>query len=82
MSRAKCSHPRRRRRGVRLVVVEFAYAVSTRGREVEVPCVLVVRVRDGVIVQSRDYADHVAMARAVGRLDVLAAALLAESYGP
>jgi ketosteroid isomerase-like protein len=47
------------------------------GREVEVPCVFMVRVRDGLIVQSRDYADHVAMARAVGRLDALAASLLA-----
>lgn len=64
-----------------LVVVEFAYAVRAHGREVEVPCVFVVRVRDGVIVHSRDYADHVAMARAVGRLDALAAALLAESNG-
>lgn len=64
-----------------LVVVEFAYAISAHGREVEVPCVFVVRVRDGVVVESRDYADHVAMARAVGRLDALAAALLAESGG-
>ena len=63
------------------MVVEFAYAVSAHGREVEVPCVFVVRVRAGVIVTSRDYADHVAMARAVGRLDALAAALLAESEG-
>lgn len=62
-----------------VVVVEFAYAVSAGGRDVEVPCVFVVRVRDGVIVQSRDYADHVAMARAVGRLDALAASLLTDS---
>lgn len=40
-----------------------------------VPCVFVLRVRDGEIVESRDYIDHVAMARARGRLGELIAVL-------
>ena len=40
-----------------------------------VPCIFVVRVRDGLIVESRDYADHVGFARAFGRIGALAAAL-------
>lgn len=58
-----------------VVVVEFAYAGSAGGPDFTVPCIFVVRVRDGRIVESRDYADHVAMARAFGRLDELAGAL-------
>jgi ketosteroid isomerase-like protein len=34
-------------------------------------CVFVVRVRDGMIVESRDYIDHLGSARASGRLDGL-----------
>lgn len=45
---------------------EFAYAISAHGRESRVPCIFVVRVRDGRIVESRDYAHHLAMARALG----------------
>ena len=51
-----------------VVVAEFAYAGSAGGRTFRVPCVFVVRVRDGRIVDSRDYVDHLAMARATGRL--------------
>ena len=51
-----------------VVVAEFAYAGSAAGRSFRVPCVFVVRVRDGHIVDSRDYVHHVAMARASGRL--------------
>ena len=36
---------------------------------------LMLRVRDGEIVESRDYADHVTVMRVLGRLDALAAAL-------
>jgi ketosteroid isomerase-like protein len=60
-----------------VVVFEFSYVGSVDGREFEVPCIFVTRVRDGVIVESRDYVDHVAMARAFGRLDTLATALTA-----
>lgn len=51
-----------------VVVAEFAYAGSAGGRTFRVPCVFVVRVRDGRIVDSRDYVDHLALARATGRL--------------
>ena len=58
-----------------VVVVEFAYAGSAGGRDFAVPCIFVVRVRDGKIVESRDYGDHVGLARAFGRLEALAIAL-------
>jgi ketosteroid isomerase-like protein len=58
-----------------VVVVEFAYAISAGGRDSEVPCIFVVRVRDGRIVESRDYGHHVGLARAFGRLGDLASAL-------
>lgn len=42
-----------------VVIVEFSYAFTRPDREVvSVPCVFVVRVRDGEIVESRDYTDH------------------------
>ena len=62
-----------------VVVFEFRYVGARGGRPFEFPCVFVTRVRDGVIVESRDYADHVGSARAFGALDGLAAALAAES---
>jgi uncharacterized protein len=58
-----------------VVVAEFAYAGAAGGREFEIPCIFVVRVRDGEIVESRDYTDHVGFARALGGLERLAAAL-------
>ncbi|MFI6348297.1 nuclear transport factor 2 family protein [Streptomyces sp. NPDC050560] len=62
-----------------VVVYEFRYVGSAGGAPFSVPCVFVVRVRDGLIVESRDYGDHVGMARAFGRLGDLAAALAADS---
>lgn len=64
-----------------VVVFEFSYVGSAEGRRFALPCAFVTRVRDGVIVESRDYADHVAFARAFGRLDGLAAALAGEPAG-
>jgi ketosteroid isomerase-like protein len=58
-----------------VVIFEFAYAISAHGHAFTVPNIYVVRVRDGQIVESRDYVDHVAMARGLGHLDALAAAL-------
>jgi uncharacterized protein len=52
-----------------VVVFEFAYEGSAGGRPFTIPCVFVVRVRDGVIVESRDYTDHGAAARALGGED-------------
>lgn len=60
-----------------VVIAEFAYhgRVVETGRSFVVPCVFVVRVRDGLIVQSRDYGDHLAMAYALDRVPELLAAL-------
>jgi ketosteroid isomerase-like protein len=46
-----------------VVVVEFSYAIAASGVESTVPHIFVVRVRDGEIVESRDYSDHVGTAR-------------------
>jgi uncharacterized protein len=53
-----------------VVIAEFEYAgrVTATGREFTLPNVFVLRVRDGLIVESRDYADHLAFAAATGRL--------------
>lgn len=64
-----------------VVIVEFRYQGSANSRPFDLPCIFVVRVRDGLIIESRDYSDHVAFARAFGRLDDLAAALAAEASG-
>ena len=56
-----------------VIVAEFDYAgtVIATGEPFRAPCVFVLRVRDGLIVESRDYIDHVAMARARGQVDQL-----------
>ena len=64
-----------------VVIFEFRYAGVVDGRAFTLPCIFVVRVRDGEIVESRDYVDHVAGARAFGRLPALAAALAAAPAG-
>jgi uncharacterized protein len=58
-----------------VLIGEFAYEgrVLATGRRFRIPDVFVLRVRDGLIVESRDYADHVAFAAAAGDLDALAA---------
>ena len=60
-----------------VVVFEFRYVGVADGREFSLPCVFVTRVRDGLIVESRDYHDHVGTARAFGRVRDLAEALTA-----
>lgn len=62
-----------------VVVFEFCYEGAVYGRGFAVPCIFVTRVRDGVIVESRDYADHVGFARAFGRLAGLATALASDA---
>jgi ketosteroid isomerase-like protein len=54
-----------------VIVAEFDYAgtVLATGEPFTAPCVFVLRVRDGLIVESRDYIDHVAMIRARGMVD-------------
>jgi ketosteroid isomerase-like protein len=51
-----------------VVITEFRYEGSAGGRPVRIPNIFVTRVRDGMIVESRDYADHSAGARAFGDL--------------
>ncbi|TWD79463.1 ketosteroid isomerase-like protein [Kribbella amoyensis] len=62
-----------------VIVAEFEYAGTEQA--FRVPAIFVLRVRDGLIVESRDYLDHVAMARARGRFDDLVAAVRAEPAG-
>lgn len=56
-----------------VIVAEFEYqgTVAGTGEPFAVPCIFVLRVRDGQIVSSRDYVDHLGMARAMGQLDKL-----------
>ncbi len=64
-----------------VVIGEFRYVgrahTHTHTHDFDIPCISVLRVRDGQIVESRDYTDAVGFARAFGRLDELAAALAA-----
>ena len=47
-----------------VIVAEFTY----RGEGFAVPCIFVMRVRDGLIVESRDYTAHLEFARLSGGL--------------
>ncbi|MFD0523241.1 nuclear transport factor 2 family protein [Paractinoplanes durhamensis] len=60
-----------------VIVAEFAYRghVAETGETFTVPCVFIMRIRDGRIIESRDYIDAIASARAWGQLDSLLAAL-------
>jgi ketosteroid isomerase-like protein len=67
-----------------VIVAEFEYqgTVVDTGEPFSLPCIFVVRVRDGHIVASRDYIDYLASARALGQLDELVAATKATSTVP
>jgi uncharacterized protein len=56
-----------------VVVVEYDYLgrVTTSGRAFQIANVLVMRIRDGQIVASRDYGNHAAFAAALGQLPTL-----------
>ncbi|WP_431676524.1 nuclear transport factor 2 family protein [Kitasatospora sp. KL5] len=60
-----------------VVVAEFDYHVHhrTTGRTFEAANIQVLRVRDGLIVHSRDFHDHLALTTAGGNLPQLVAAL-------
>jgi ketosteroid isomerase-like protein len=64
-----------------VVVAEWDYegVVTTTGRAFRVSNVLVTRVRNGEIVDSRDYHNHAVMAALLGRLPAVVAGL---SEGP
>ncbi|GAA3934980.1 nuclear transport factor 2 family protein [Actinoplanes auranticolor] len=53
----------------------FPPAVADTGEPFTQPGIFVLRVRDGEIVSSRDYFDHLTTARVRGRLDDLVAAV-------
>lgn len=59
-----------------VVIGEFEYRGTdpATGQPFVIPNVFVIRVRDGQIIESRDYGDHVEIARLMGGLDQLAAA--------
>jgi uncharacterized protein len=60
-----------------VIVAEFEYqgTVPATGESFAVPAVFVLRVRDGEIVESRDYIDHLAFAQVRGDLPALLANL-------
>lgn len=61
-----------------VVIAEFTYRGDGGWAA---PCIIVYRIRDGLIVESRDYIDHVGLARAANRVDALCARLTAASAG-
>jgi ketosteroid isomerase-like protein len=58
-----------------VVVVEYDYLgrVTTTGHAFQIGNVLVMRIRDGLIVTSHDYANHAAFAAVLGQLPALLA---------
>jgi uncharacterized protein len=60
-----------------VIVAEFEYqgTVAGTGEPFALPGIFVLRVRNGEIVSSRDYFDHLTMARVGGQLDALIAAV-------
>ncbi|MPZ83907.1 MAG: ketosteroid isomerase [Actinophytocola sp.] len=64
-----------------VIVAEFEYqgTVAETGERFALPGIFVLRVRNGEIVSSRDYFDHVTAARIRGQLDALVAAVNADS---
>jgi len=67
--------------GPEVIVAEFEYrgTVVDTGKSFALPGIFVLRVRDGEIVSSRDYFDHVTAARVRGRLDALVDAVRARA---
>jgi ketosteroid isomerase-like protein len=57
-----------------VVIAEFDYRArnTSTGSEFRVANVFVVRVREGLIVESRDYSNHAMFAAAFGRLSAIA----------
>jgi ketosteroid isomerase-like protein len=64
-----------------VIVAEFEYQgnVAGSGEPFALPGIFVLRVRDGEIVSSRDYFDHVTSARIRGQLGELIAAVNAQT---
>jgi uncharacterized protein len=63
-----------------VIVAEFGYEFPMPGGSVtKVPCVFVMRVRDGEIVESRDYIDPIRAHQARDDIDALVAILRADT---
>ncbi|MEV6879984.1 nuclear transport factor 2 family protein [Amycolatopsis sp. NPDC051128] len=58
-----------------VLIGEFAYQGEYGGRPVRIANIFAMRVRDGLIVESRDYGDHLGIAGDLGRIPELAAKL-------
>jgi ketosteroid isomerase-like protein len=65
-----------------VIVAEFDYVghVATTGTTFRVANIQVLRIRDGLIVESRDYHDYLAFAHALGHLPQLTAAMNGRSH--
>jgi ketosteroid isomerase-like protein len=59
-----------------VIIGEFTYRGETGW---SAPSIIVLRIRDGLIVESRDYIDHIGLARAMNMLDALSAGLTSTS---
>jgi ketosteroid isomerase-like protein len=64
-----------------VIVAEFEYQGTNAdtGEPFALPAIFVLRVRDGEIVESRDYFDHLTAAQIRGQLSTLVAAVEAKS---
>ena len=62
-----------------VVIAEFDYDIPAGDDVLTAANIQVLRVRDGLIVETRDYHDHLTIARAIGGLPALVAALAGES---
>ncbi|MEV7097004.1 nuclear transport factor 2 family protein [Amycolatopsis sp. NPDC051045] len=58
-----------------VLIAEFAYQGSYGGRPVRIAAIFAMRIRDGLIVESRDYGDHLGIAGELGKIPELAAKL-------
>jgi len=58
-----------------VLIGEFAYQGEYGGRPVRIANIFAMRVRDGLIVESRDYGDHLGIAGDLGKIPELAAEL-------
>ena len=58
-----------------VLIGEFAYQGEHGGRPVRIANIFAMRIRDGLIVESRDYGDHLGIAGDLGKIPELAAKL-------
>lgn len=62
-----------------VIIAEFDYDITGTAGSVTAANIQVLRVRDGLIVATRDYHDHLALARASGGVPALVAAVTGAS---